>query len=64
MNQILFNLLTRKIVNPYSQFKEESKNIDTFIIKNIEMNVPGGKSIEPLPDKTGCMSTDRNLHCY
>lgn len=64
MNQILFNLLTRKIVNPYSQFKEESKNIDTFIIKNIEMNVQGGKSIEPLPDKTGYMSTDRNLHCY
>lgn len=64
MSQILFNLLTRKIVSHQSQFKEESKNIGTFVIKNIEMSVQGGNSIEPLPDKTDCMSTDRNLHYY
>lgn len=39
MNQILFNLLMRKMVSPYNQFKQESKNIGTFIIENIEMNV-------------------------
>lgn len=39
MNQILSNILMRKIVSLYNQFKEESKNIGSFIIKNIEMNV-------------------------
>lgn len=39
MNLILFNLLLWKMVSPYNQFKEESKNLGTFIIENIEMNV-------------------------